>query len=257
MAIGLDSMHADFETVVREGVGEQAARFVAMLKEVQPAGPYRLAGYSFGAHVAYEMASRLVGLGDDVAYLCIIDTWPPGQEQSLARKILYRALDVVGKVPARTAMAYRARGHVARGILGLAARLLRPGQHTMTIGEHLESILLAMHHHGGANRTGHFAAQDADDNAQIRTTRKIASDKRAIAAYRMTKLPVCVDLIASGFEKTARRRRALEAQWRALAGGGLRVHWFECGHGDLLRPPVVNGVARAIGEDLAQPDPAQ
>jgi thioesterase domain-containing protein len=224
---------------------------------VQPAGPYRLAGYSFGAHVAYEMASRLVGLGDEVAYLGIIDTWPARQERNVVRRILQRALDLAAKVPARAAMAWRARDHVARGLTGLASDVLRPGKRAMTIGEHLESILLAMHHHGRADMPGSLAPQDADESAQVRTTRKIASDKRAIAAYKMTPIPALVGVFASGFEKTPGRRRALEAQWRMLAGGGLRVHWFECGHGDLLRPPVVNGVARAIGEDLARPDPVK
>ncbi|HEV2734936.1 MAG TPA: amino acid adenylation domain-containing protein, partial [Longimicrobiaceae bacterium] len=38
-----------------------ATRLVRMVREVQPVGPYRLAGWSFGGILAYEMAAQLVG----------------------------------------------------------------------------------------------------------------------------------------------------------------------------------------------------
>ena len=37
-------------------------------------GPYLLAGYSFGGYLALEIAQRLTGAGERVAFLSIIDT---------------------------------------------------------------------------------------------------------------------------------------------------------------------------------------
>lgn len=56
---------------------EIAAGYVAALREVQPEGPYRIAGYSFGGFVALEMAQQLPG--EAVALLGIFDTRLHGQ----------------------------------------------------------------------------------------------------------------------------------------------------------------------------------
>ena len=44
------------------------------LRATQPTGPYRLAGYSTGGMIAYEMANELIRSGEEVAFLGIIDT---------------------------------------------------------------------------------------------------------------------------------------------------------------------------------------
>jgi acetoacetyl-CoA synthetase len=54
-------------------VEEMAASYVELLREVQPAGPYRLAGHSFGALLAFEMARLLIERGEEIDWLGIID----------------------------------------------------------------------------------------------------------------------------------------------------------------------------------------
>ncbi len=51
-----------------------AARLVRMMREVQPAGPYRLAGWSFGGLLAYEAAAQLIGQDEEVEFVGMIDT---------------------------------------------------------------------------------------------------------------------------------------------------------------------------------------
>jgi thioesterase domain-containing protein len=54
-----------------------AAELLAALFAHTPRGPYRLAGYSFGGLLAYEMAARLREAGEEVAFLALIDTMTP------------------------------------------------------------------------------------------------------------------------------------------------------------------------------------
>jgi thioesterase domain-containing protein len=54
-------------------VEDLADRYVQILRASQPDGPYRLGGWSFGGLVAYAMACRLVGQGQTVALLAILD----------------------------------------------------------------------------------------------------------------------------------------------------------------------------------------
>ncbi|MCB5178956.1 amino acid adenylation domain-containing protein [Streptomyces sp. SMC 277] len=53
-------------------IAETAAADVAALRRIQPEGPYRLWGYSFGARVAFESAWQLERAGAEVAELLLI-----------------------------------------------------------------------------------------------------------------------------------------------------------------------------------------
>jgi len=54
-----------------------AARLVERIRAVQPHGPYRLAGWSFGGVLAYEVATQLLGMDEPVSFLGLIDTYVP------------------------------------------------------------------------------------------------------------------------------------------------------------------------------------
>jgi amino acid adenylation domain-containing protein len=55
-------------------VQAKAARHLAMIRQVQPAGPYRLAGWSFGGTLAYEIATQLVARDETVEFVGMMDT---------------------------------------------------------------------------------------------------------------------------------------------------------------------------------------
>ena len=55
-------------------VEEMAASYVRQIRAVQPQGPYRLAGWSAGGTIAYEMANQLIGADQTVEFLGLIDT---------------------------------------------------------------------------------------------------------------------------------------------------------------------------------------
>ncbi|WP_262188203.1 non-ribosomal peptide synthetase, partial [Serratia ficaria] len=56
---------------------EMAASAVALIREVQPQGPYHLAGYSSGGVLAYAIAEQLQSAGEPIAFLGLIDTLRP------------------------------------------------------------------------------------------------------------------------------------------------------------------------------------
>jgi len=51
-----------------------ASRYVEAMLEIQPSGPYFLAGHSFGGNLAYEVAQQLWKHGREVAYLALLDS---------------------------------------------------------------------------------------------------------------------------------------------------------------------------------------
>ncbi|MDY7093781.1 MAG: amino acid adenylation domain-containing protein [Acidobacteriota bacterium] len=66
-----------------------AEHYLSLLRERQPAGPYRLGGASMGGMVAYELAQRLLADGEDVELLALFDTpcldqMPPREDEAAA-----------------------------------------------------------------------------------------------------------------------------------------------------------------------------
>ncbi|WP_328616797.1 SDR family NAD(P)-dependent oxidoreductase [Amycolatopsis sp. NBC_00355] len=55
----------------------KAACYVELIREIQPHGPYRLGGWSFGGCLAYETAKRLTAAGESVGVVFMIDTILP------------------------------------------------------------------------------------------------------------------------------------------------------------------------------------
>ncbi|KPG85161.1 non-ribosomal peptide synthetase [Pseudomonas sp. RIT-PI-o] len=54
-----------------------ATRMVGIIRRRQPHGPYRLAGWSFGGVLAYEVAQQLLGLDERVEFIGLIDSYVP------------------------------------------------------------------------------------------------------------------------------------------------------------------------------------
>jgi acetoacetyl-CoA synthetase len=71
-ARGLDGQEAPNDRV--EAMAED---YLAAITALQPSGPYILVGYSFGGLVAIEMARRLRARGDSIAFLGLLDSYPP------------------------------------------------------------------------------------------------------------------------------------------------------------------------------------
>lgn len=77
-----------------DGVGtmeDKAAHYLTLIRELQPRGPYRLLGWSFGGCLAYETAQQLTDAGEAVDFLGLIDTILPAALPDLdSRDLLLR-----------------------------------------------------------------------------------------------------------------------------------------------------------------------
>lgn len=74
---GLQVRGVDGESSPHRSIEEMAASYLESMQTIQPEGPYRLAGHSFGGLVAFEMALRLRRIGQEVSHLILIDSIAP------------------------------------------------------------------------------------------------------------------------------------------------------------------------------------
>jgi acetoacetyl-CoA synthetase len=80
-AKGIDGMEEPFDRIE-----DMAEFYLDAIRQVQPHGPYLLAGYSLGGLVTFEMAQRLTADGEKVALLAMLDSYPDIRYLSMAQR---------------------------------------------------------------------------------------------------------------------------------------------------------------------------
>lgn len=106
-ARGVGRHPADRAAQLPGSVGEMAEEYLAEIRKIQPEGPYHLLGWSFGGHVAHDIAVRLRRAGQQVAPLVMFDSYPNptdgGAREPDRRQLLSVALaNLLGRVPEET-----------------------------------------------------------------------------------------------------------------------------------------------------------
>ena len=94
-ARGLDGKEAPFTSVP-----EMASHYVQAIRQVQPEGPYLMAGVCTGGLIVYEMAQQLATDGR-TATICMVDTWHPNTYARYRRRLfgrVFMAVIIVGKI---------------------------------------------------------------------------------------------------------------------------------------------------------------
>ncbi|MFG1923182.1 amino acid adenylation domain-containing protein [Cryptosporangium sp. NPDC048952] len=99
---GASSMYSELSTYLPPGVGlvgiddpamigleveftdleDLSATYADVVQGLQPAGPYELLGWSYGAHIMFAVARQLVSRGERVETLVIVDALPAVQDES-------------------------------------------------------------------------------------------------------------------------------------------------------------------------------
>ncbi|MFJ5160062.1 amino acid adenylation domain-containing protein [Pantoea sp. NPDC088449] len=74
--VGLQSPRPDGVIAACHSVAAMCDRHLATIRQQQPSGPYFLLGYSLGGTLAQGIAARLQALGEEVAFLGLLDTYP-------------------------------------------------------------------------------------------------------------------------------------------------------------------------------------
>jgi thioesterase domain-containing protein len=65
-------------------IDEMAEDYLSFIRRIQPHGPYNLLGWSFGGLVAHAIATQLQSMGEEVALLALLDSYPVPQDRAQA-----------------------------------------------------------------------------------------------------------------------------------------------------------------------------
>lgn len=202
---------------------QMATQYVQSLRHVQPHGPYSLGGWSLGGVLAFEMARQLRQSGEDVALLCMIESYTPA---------LLRRFDAVMNADGSVNSSTRAFVHDVFGVTDLPP---------IPVGQDVAAALLA-----SPALAGHFDAGDADRLHHLHDL--YIAHNAALMAYDPGPCDVMVTLL----------RAADVAQddetcgWGGVALGGLTLRTVPGNHYSVLRHPNLDVCTAILNDALAR-----
>jgi amino acid adenylation domain-containing protein len=194
-------------------VDEMAADYLAALRRVQPAGPYRLLGWSFGGVVAAAIAARLERDGERVALLSLLDSYPAGSGEAELSTVHTVILGMFNVDPA-----------------------------TVAGGPHTHQRLIE------ALRAADTTLASLDREHLDRLPSIVRNNIRASARYRAEPVRAPALLFAARREPTEPSPR--EA-WRGYLTGEVEEHETASGHHDMLRPSSLREIGPILARRLA------
>ena len=230
----------DGEAAPHATMEAMAADYLALVRRVQPHGPYYLGGYCFGGVVAFVMGRQLRAAGEAVALIAIfegyapvrtmppIPFWSPRKWPAMLRNLPGWVADHVALGPRYT---WNRFWHVTRQLS--QQQLVRLGvRGPLAVGEVVRG------------------AEQMPDHRQA----VVAAHLRASRSYQ----PPPSDLAVTLFN--CRRQSMLRDPdprrgWHRLALGGLSVRVVSGSHHNLLEPAHVGSLAGALAAALGAAQP--
>jgi amino acid adenylation domain-containing protein len=201
-------------------VPELAGDYVAIIRQHQPNGPYRIGGISFGGIVAYEVAQQLRASGAEVAFVGLMDAILP------ENGVRYR----IGQCARLLALPFRDMVRVA--------------------AKHAYRRVAALF---GARPKSEFTRYDNHEKlAPIDDLRQEAyarAAERYVAQIRPVTGNVDVELIVAGRRLANDPLQAPDCGWRSRVPS-VHVHCLDCDHLGLVEEPNVASVAEIFLESM-------
>ena len=226
---GLSGMEMPFSSVE-----EIASDYLRAIRKVQPHGPYRLLGSSFGGKVAYEAARQLNIEGETVDFVMMLDTYATGYP-------VYR------KSPSKLLRRLR-KGY---GYLEKHWQSLSRGdwkERKNYIKYYWDLIPVTFQEQRQRRR---FLNEEKQRYSAIPDALKIVerSNLKASKQYRTPPFPGRVVLLRAAVQPVG----IVEDDslgWSGTEIGELMIHSVEGHHGNLLMPPYVNQVVDILNQYL-------
>ncbi|MFD7506363.1 amino acid adenylation domain-containing protein, partial [Streptomyces sp. NPDC059850] len=218
-------------------VEEMAEDYLRQIRDIQPEGPYRLLGWSFGGVLCHALAVELQARGQEVELLALVDSYPHPADETSEEGALDRALrELEDRLLVDNFTASRFSfdtAELASGRDALIARyllFLKENQHPLAaVGE---STLLAM--------------KDVwINNSRLLTAHRPGRFRGDVVLFTATEVPDGV------------RGRGGAGSWTPHVSGAVDEHPVHAEHEQLLTVPAhIATIGGALAQKLSQVRPS-
>jgi amino acid adenylation domain-containing protein len=212
------------ESDLPEHLEDVAEKYLAVIRRVQPKGPYHLLGWSFGGIVAHHIACLLQRQKQDVNMLALLDAYPPipldmaaipaNLEELQEPELIENFVVLLGLDPSELA------------------------------GKPLDlSTLVEL-----AKRKGHVIG--LFDTQQIRRMLRIAMKNMSLLhSFASGRFEGDVLLFRASLDQPAFR---CPERWAPHVSGQIKVHQIACRHADLTSPLPLSQVGRILEQQFSK-----
>ncbi|MCL4693050.1 MAG: hypothetical protein KJ060_11140, partial [Candidatus Hydrogenedentes bacterium] len=241
-----------------ETIEEMAEQYIAAMRSVQPEGPYRVGGWSFGGTVAYEIARQL---GEEAGHVFLIETITGQRAPGASRKSIVERFRLMREnLGARLLFTLSGLATTADGAwFSLAASL--PGR---WIGRLKRRVLsrqereLTRAYENALNTS----AADVNGGGSLLMRQSFArhwirialANTRAFKRYKLRPIKGKITLFVAERRITAKANVDESRGWSGFAQGGVDVRTVPGDHFSILRNPNVKicaGILRQTAEDTS------
>jgi nonribosomal peptide synthetase DhbF len=213
---GLQARGFKQSALLPQTLEEMSADYLDQIRNIQPAGPYHLLGYSFGGLVAFDIAHCLQLQGEQIALLALLDSYPFDQwtfrriptEQEIIKDYL---LEHLGYDPAWL-------GDKPLLLSDFKELLRRKGDILSNLEDRHLSAMLEIQ-----KNNGHLAATFVP--------KRFDGDLLIIAA-------------------TQDKREPPTDAWRPYVRGQIRVHQVACRHERMTEPGPLAEIGQVLAAEL-------
>lgn len=207
-----------------------AEHYVALIKHVQPDGPYYLLGHSFGGIVAFALAQKLRQKGDEVGLLGLLDSYNPTHALALYKKSSQRneAIETL----------------LLNGLPESAPKKINALTDQERIKEFHKQLLDAAVDYG-------IELPDLDSDVNLEFASQIYNllkhNARIALQYPMTSYPG--DIVYFAAQKTTTKLEPVDG-WARFVDGELKYEIIPGNHFTMMLAPQVDVLAAHIKESL-------
>jgi amino acid adenylation domain-containing protein len=232
-------------TIQDTSIEQMAERYLQVIRQVQPTGPYRLIGFCTGGMAAYEMARRLSQSGESVSLLVELEAYAP---KSLRHSWSHWMAAIGHSAPF---WLRRVRKFGFQGSLRRFGRLIEKIRFSRT-NTALDQAALEME----------FERQRRDITQAYRLRLRQHTEMlgQAQMAYNPRPYRGPVTVFSARWRhlyQILNRPSDPSLGWGQLAQGGLRIYSFDGEHDEFYRPPHVARMAAVLRDILRRLDREQ
>jgi nonribosomal peptide synthetase DhbF len=196
-------------------LADMAADYLAQIRQVQPVGPYNLLGWSFGGLVAHAIATRLQELGEKVALLALLDSYPfagngqpPDEEDLDEGRFLAEQIKALGYY----------QGDEPLSVSEALEILRREGDLLSTLEEHQVAAIIEVFEANG-RLAGKFTPQRFEGDVLL-------------------------------FTATQGEAPPPPDAWQPFVNGKIEVHALDCEHVHMMQPLPLAKIAMTLAREL-------
>jgi thioesterase domain-containing protein/acyl carrier protein len=203
---------------IPKSLEEYADEFVEHVRSVQPHGPYYLGGLCFGGVIAYEMAQQLTAQGEEVAFLGLFDAYAFDGRSLWKTKLAWMAHNL-------------ARGRVYAAVRAGFVELRQVRQLSV------EKLFLAFAPPDKFNRLRLLYEDRADRRRRGRIFVNYTPRPYAGKVFLFRAIQADDDFYQFGESANG---------WAPLCSQPVEIHAYDCGHGNFMEEPHIDGLARDV-----------